>query len=256
MSYFTANVTTIRTDVTVLSLVAISILRLVYLSRSLAAGQDPSFGSIPYSILTQCHGQLSVIIACTPALKPFIDHVQSGMLNVALSKHRPGTTFGQNSFNLQAWSRESNHESTASKRPRRTTASSTSKKSSLRIPSSHRSQGSDSNYEFVQNAQGRIVRRPVTAVERTPPSTISGASHSSSRPSLPPDSLRPDLAVFTTRIDNNRPQTEGSSTAGRHSEESGESAKRIIERTKTWDIRFDDYHAPSNEHGTVEIRPL
>ncbi|KAF2198696.1 hypothetical protein GQ43DRAFT_343134, partial [Delitschia confertaspora ATCC 74209] len=71
-----------------LILIIVSILRLVYLPGLFTS--DPTFDSIPYGIATQCHSTLSVIIACTPALKPFIDNVKSGMLDMSLAPHATG----------------------------------------------------------------------------------------------------------------------------------------------------------------------
>ncbi|KAF2677530.1 hypothetical protein K458DRAFT_349898, partial [Lentithecium fluviatile CBS 122367] len=88
-----------------LFLIAISVLRIYFLQHFLRG--DISFNSIPFFTLTQGHATLSVIIACSLALKPFMDSVHTGMLSASLAKHGPGTTFGQDSYNMQVLTKAS-----------------------------------------------------------------------------------------------------------------------------------------------------
>lgn len=80
------------------SLIAASCIRLVYLERALAPAPDPTFSYIPYSITTQCHSTLSVILSCMPAFKPLTDLVRADRLTLTPksrhSKHWSGTTIG------------------------------------------------------------------------------------------------------------------------------------------------------------------
>lgn len=77
-------------------MIAAAITRLVFLGR-LNVSVDPTFDSIPYSISTQCQATFSVIAACIPTLKPFMDRAESGMLNVSLKARPAGGTYGNQS---------------------------------------------------------------------------------------------------------------------------------------------------------------
>jgi hypothetical protein len=87
--------------------IAAAITRLVFLKR-LHVSVDPTFDSVAYSISTQCQATFSVIAACIPTLKPFMDRAESGMLNVSLKSRPAGGTYGyQNSYIMQPLSKGS-----------------------------------------------------------------------------------------------------------------------------------------------------
>ena len=81
------------------SLIVASTLRLVYLPQGFRA-PDPFFHALPAAVATQSHSTLSVIVACIPALKPFVDNAKSGMLNMTLASHMQGTTYSATSYNM------------------------------------------------------------------------------------------------------------------------------------------------------------
>jgi len=98
--------------------IAAAITRLVFLKR-LHVSADPTFDSIAYSISTQCQATFSVIAACIPTLKPFMDRAESGMLNVSLKSRPTGGTYGyQSSYMMHPLSKGSGKISnTSSKEP-------------------------------------------------------------------------------------------------------------------------------------------
>jgi hypothetical protein len=98
--------------------IAAAITRLVFLKR-LHVSVDPTFDSIAYSISTQCQATFSVIAACIPTLKPFMDRAESGMLNVSLKSRSAGGTYGyQSSYVMHPISKGSGKFSnTSSKGP-------------------------------------------------------------------------------------------------------------------------------------------
>ena len=99
-------------------MIAAAITRLVFLKR-LHVSVDPTFDSIAYSISTQYQATFSVIAACIPTLKPFMDRAESGMLNVSLKSRPAGGTYGcQSSYIMQPLSKGSGKFSnTSSKGP-------------------------------------------------------------------------------------------------------------------------------------------
>jgi hypothetical protein len=91
-----------------------AICRLVYLSI-LEKSKDPTYDSITYHICTACQASISVIVSCIPTMKPFMDRVASGMMNVSLAPRAPGTTYGPSSYEMKNMSKMSGKEaSTAS----------------------------------------------------------------------------------------------------------------------------------------------
>jgi hypothetical protein len=87
--------------------IAAAITRLVFLKR-LHVSVDPTFDSIAYSISTQCQATFSVIAACIPTLKPFMDRAESGMLNASIKSRPTGGTYGyQSSYAMQPLSKGS-----------------------------------------------------------------------------------------------------------------------------------------------------
>jgi hypothetical protein len=77
------------------SVIVVAIVRLIYLGIFLGEkNPDPTFDALPYLYCTQCHAIFSVIVACIPTLKPFMDRAYSGLMAVSLNQRVPGTTFG------------------------------------------------------------------------------------------------------------------------------------------------------------------
>jgi hypothetical protein len=73
------------------------------LIRRLHSSSDPTYDSLAYSIVTQCQTTLSVVVACIPALKPYMDRAESGFLAVSLEKRAAGGTYGYgNSYHMQS----------------------------------------------------------------------------------------------------------------------------------------------------------
>ncbi|MCJ1318975.1 hypothetical protein MMC15_004307 [Xylographa vitiligo] len=58
----------------------LTILRLVYIS-STTPSTDPTFAAVPTALTTVVNINLSIILACIPFLKPFLDSLQIGMFN-------------------------------------------------------------------------------------------------------------------------------------------------------------------------------
>ncbi|KAF2471004.1 uncharacterized protein BDR25DRAFT_368735 [Lindgomyces ingoldianus] len=232
-------------------LIAMSILRLIFFTKFVTA--DPAFDSIPYGILTQCHSTLSVIVACSPALKPFMDNVTTGMLSASLGKHTTGTTFGYNSYNMQPLSNNSKQGSgNGSSKRLSKTQSSVSPTPDPKFTIAHHIRSSSGVQVFVKDNFGRLVKQPLADIESAPASSHSSKPRSLKsppppRPPPPPEELRPDLSAFMSKVRSGSPMSgNGSSQSDhiytRYSEESGESGVRIIEKTRAWDMRHVDYH--------------
>lgn len=82
-------------------LIGAAIARLV-LIKKLTDSSDPTYDSLAYSIVTQIQTTLSVVVACIPAYKPYMDRAQSGFLNVSLEPRGAAGTYGYgNSFHMQ-----------------------------------------------------------------------------------------------------------------------------------------------------------
>ena len=82
---------------------AAAIARLVFLRR-LVRSPDLTYDSLAYSIATQCQTTLTVVVACIPALKPFMDRAASGMMAVSLEP-RSGTYGNPNSYAMRSLSK-------------------------------------------------------------------------------------------------------------------------------------------------------
>ena len=95
---------------------AAAIARLVFLRR-LARSSDPTYDSLAYSIATQCQTTLTVVVACIPSLKPFMDRAASGMMAVSLEP-RSGTYGNPNSYAMHSLSKGDGTPSKKSKKAR------------------------------------------------------------------------------------------------------------------------------------------
>lgn len=85
-------------------MIAATIARLVFLKK-FHGSTDPTYDSLAYHIATQCQLTLSVIVACIPALKPYMDRAESGLLTVSINKRGYGGTYGNpNSYHMQSMS--------------------------------------------------------------------------------------------------------------------------------------------------------
>ncbi|KAF2662413.1 hypothetical protein K491DRAFT_709782 [Lophiostoma macrostomum CBS 122681] len=238
-------------------LIIASLARLLYLRHFVRSGMDASFDSIPYGLATQVHSTLSIIVACSSALKPFMDSVRTGMLSVSLAKHGAGTTFGQDSYNLRTLSNSGNDSSHASSQQQNRPVSEhyeqiyENQREASRSRSRSRTRNNTRKHVLLQDSYGRIIKRPLADIESRA-SFSSGDSISPPRPTSPPTELRPDLTMFRARIiseSGSRGHLRGvdagnDSLRPRGSGDGAESQKGLIQTTKTWDVRFDDnYHA-------------
>jgi hypothetical protein len=90
-------------------IIAAAIGRLYHLGQFLSSpNRDPTFDILPYAYSTQLQMAVAVIVACVPALKPFMDRADSGMMAISLNQRVPGTTFGHSgSYALQSLSKKS-----------------------------------------------------------------------------------------------------------------------------------------------------
>ncbi|KAF2820262.1 hypothetical protein CC86DRAFT_118934 [Ophiobolus disseminans] len=161
-----------------LFLIAASSIRLVFLEQALSH-TDPTFTYIPYAITTQCHSTLSVILACTLALRPLTNLLDPGISQHSLkhrrhSKHWSGTTIGGTPY--------------------------------------------ESYDSFALNSKSHIIREPLHTIQRSMSAPTSPATSRNSlnedillpevvlpsrytkappRPPPPRDEERPDLSMFT-----------------------------------------------------------
>jgi hypothetical protein len=201
-----------------------------------------------------------------------MDNVRTGMLSISLAKHCPNTYFGQGSYNMQAFSKNSS----TSKSKRRSETSGEGRSDDLGILHSGTSHEGDPQFVYVPNEHGRIIAQRVTMPVLTLPSRLeipstrskrlsrcpsalptSASSRSRTRaparPPPPPEELRPDLSLFMAPIgsrsvvrsgigDDEKLHAENVWSRECGSEESVGSRKGIITKTQGWDVRFDDYH--------------
>ena len=255
-------------------MIAIAAIRLFYLHYFLD-GSDPSFHSIPYFTLTQAHATFSVIIACSPALKPFMNSVRTGMLSISLAKHCPNTYYGQGSYHTQALTKTS---STSKSKGNSDTSGQRSDDSEtlVQFEASHTAQP---QFVYVSNEQAKIAAQryarqallptalsditltPTKRLSRCPaalPTSVSSKTKARTpvRPPPPPEELRPDLSLFVSPQVGSRCVVGGSAGSGGSerphvknvwsgeggSEENVSSRKGTITKTQGWDIRYDDYH--------------
>jgi hypothetical protein len=227
---------------------------------------DLSFDGIPFYILSQTHAALSVIIACSPALKPFMDNVRTGMLSASLSKHGARSTFGNSQALLRTTSRTKLNKSTNKTKVN-------SKNDNTRP--------SDKKHIYVSDERGRIIAISVvdsthstadTAIQseldssRFPCSSTNSSINSSTsstltststsrttrppRPPPPPEELRPDLTIFgprcllghtTTAVTSEDVKKKRRTLSGERKIEARDGyASGGIKQTTTWDVRFDD----------------
>ncbi|KAJ5797943.1 uncharacterized protein N7503_007239 [Penicillium pulvis] len=98
------------------SVIIATIVRLVFL-RSAPNSTDMTYSAFETRITTQCVLCVSLITACIPCLKPFLDAFDSGMLGVGLRKRKGGTqsdSYG-NSYALASMSRGAKEATTHSR---------------------------------------------------------------------------------------------------------------------------------------------
>jgi hypothetical protein len=235
-------------------LIVISIVRLIFLAHFVGQGKEPSYDIIPFMIATQIHSTLSVIVACSPALKPFMDNVRTGMLSASLAKRGPGTTFGQNSYNMQALSNRNSHQpphtsNTRSERPSISKgplslvcAPKGRKKSTEQIYPRARKGQESGNHVYVQSGSGHISELQASSFNGEPLSDLesqpfTNISTSSRRPPPSPEELRPHETKSLAQVETD--MVEGLRTG----DESAGSGGIIIKKTRRWDVEYEDYHA-------------
>ncbi len=81
------------------SVVILTVVRLALL-RKYFSSTDPIFNSIASGITTQALLSMAITTACIPALKPFLDGFESGMLGVSLKQGSALGTFNGNSYEM------------------------------------------------------------------------------------------------------------------------------------------------------------
>ncbi|MCJ1373577.1 hypothetical protein MMC20_004805 [Loxospora ochrophaea] len=75
--------------------IAATITRLFYLHSALSS-PDVTFSIVNADISTQCVSAISIISACIPCLKPFLDGFDSGMLGISLRRRANGREYSNN----------------------------------------------------------------------------------------------------------------------------------------------------------------
>ncbi|KAJ5538223.1 hypothetical protein N7494_007702 [Penicillium frequentans] len=98
------------------TLIIATIVRLVFL-HSAPDSTDMTYSAFETRITTQCVLCVSLITACIPCLKPFLDAFDSGMLGVGLRKRKGGShsdSYG-NSYALASMSRGAKEATTRSR---------------------------------------------------------------------------------------------------------------------------------------------
>jgi hypothetical protein len=203
------------------------------------------------------------MIACSPALKPFMDNVRTGMLSISLAKHCPNTYYGQVSYNMQtvikaSSTAPSNIRSHASGRP--------SDDPGNLYGAPHHAAPS-SQFDRMPKIDPHLVARPVLppapssevierrsrSVKRCPEALPISVSRSRTRtpprPPPPPQELRPDMSLFRGRVGSTCVGGNGVDASRPHlrsgdmgSEESTGSRMGIITKTQQWDVQYDDYY--------------
>ncbi|PVH93776.1 hypothetical protein DM02DRAFT_634271 [Periconia macrospinosa] len=210
-------------------LIILSFMRVVLLDVSLSNTADISFDGIPFHAVTQAHAVLSILLACGPAFKPFLQIIQASMPSSRLAKHRTESSFGNLGYISQdSYIRRGSgglsldgHLASNENRSQLTTQyfhtsiyAHDGKKTSERNPSSsHRAHSSP----IPSRGRNKIPPR---------------------RPPPPPEELRPDLSIFGPRafgIGSNGAAVDSGKTHhnwyGRTSRESEGSEKSILNRT-------------------------
>ncbi|PSN71748.1 hypothetical protein BS50DRAFT_672683 [Corynespora cassiicola Philippines] len=146
-------------------LLVISIVRLNFIRRLMTS--DPAYDSIPYAITTQCHSTLSVIVACSPALKPFVDTLRTGVRNTRLEQRVTGTAFGRGDFDIQVLDKELGAGTRTKKRggPSRVASSQMHQEQPLRI------EGTPLVNEklYAERVSGQTTSNSTTLSPPTPP---------------------------------------------------------------------------------------
>lgn len=99
-----------------LSVIIATIMRLVFM-RNIPHSTDMTYSAFETRITTQCVLCVSLVTACIPCLKPFLDAFDSGMLGVGLRKRTGASqsdSYG-NSYALASMSRAAKEATTRSR---------------------------------------------------------------------------------------------------------------------------------------------
>ncbi|KAH8696442.1 hypothetical protein BGW36DRAFT_381025 [Talaromyces proteolyticus] len=91
--------------------VIVTIVRLYYITSS-HSNPDLTFAIVKSEIVTQCVLGVSIITACIPYLKPFLDTFSSGMLNAAVRNHHSAHGTQNELYALSIRKGRSNEEET------------------------------------------------------------------------------------------------------------------------------------------------
>ena len=96
---------------TIFRVIVITVIRIVLL-KSYFASSDMIFDSIASGIASQCLLGITILTACIPSLKPFLDGFESGMLGVNFKPQ--GGTFNGNNYEMHV-SNSSNRSASRSR---------------------------------------------------------------------------------------------------------------------------------------------
>ena len=67
-----------------------TIARLFYIHPATSSAKDATWNAVNYNIVTECVLCTSIMTACIPCLKPFLDGFESGMMGVSFKDRMPG----------------------------------------------------------------------------------------------------------------------------------------------------------------------
>ncbi|KAF1955370.1 hypothetical protein CC80DRAFT_594523 [Byssothecium circinans] len=254
-------------------LVALSILRLVYFRFRSSQTTDRFFDTVPRFIFTQAHAALAVVIACSPALKPFLENLGAGMSSDSLAKRGAGTTFGQGSVRVETLSRAFEGIEKNNKRIGGFAESGRGEKGEWApmtdeggyIVATFKPTRSPSSSSSIYSSASTRTKTPIKASSPLcpPKPPQPPRTHSPPRPPPPPEELRPDLSMFgPKRVLGDTRTAVGSQGQGmranRSRKASDESLRRPIGRgggggrgsarggiqqANPWDARFNKAHA-------------
>ncbi|KAF2450520.1 hypothetical protein P171DRAFT_516380 [Karstenula rhodostoma CBS 690.94] len=188
-------------------LILLGITRVILLDRAIHG--DWSFDSIPYAITTQAYSTVSVIVACLPGLKPFIDSVRTGMLSASLARRE----------RLRPHNRPS-------------------------VPTVCPAEASI----FVFENQGRVKPRPkpVTPLRPllyipAPAQQLSSGSRRETppRPPPPPEALRPDLTCFQPRLLGQNSTVVSCERKKKKKDKHRVKRRGMITKTRQWEVKVE-----------------
>lgn len=190
-----------------------------------------------------CHTTFSVIVACSPALKPFIDNVRTGMLSASLAQHKVGTTFGQDSRDPPTPAHTNPSISKPIPHSNRTSEDTLNPNSQIRT-------SYKTSIGAKQDPFCKAIDHPIMETDsqsRPSMSSLASGTWSPPRPPSPPPELRPDMSMFAARVITNSPSLKNlrveallrEAERARASLDGGERRKGGVYISKAWDVRYD-----------------